>query len=102
MKYWFVHIILVGLLIAIWVPTLAQPEYPEQAYEKQTERIPSLPSPEYKPEDIESAVPAAEEPSIISILYSKIEGILSFIILIGNTITFYWQWQDRRVKPTNT
>lgn len=115
MRYWFVHIILVGLLVAIWVPTLAQPKYQEQAsasipeyYEREMESIPvdtnrvaympptPPPSESELMEEPVGTSAASQGPSIITTIIDHMKELGSLAIMLGNVMTFFWQWKDRR------
>lgn len=115
MRYWFVHIILVGVLVAIWVPPLVQSDYleveameatPEYA-DRYTEYIPSAdstymedsePQPDHRMEPPASAMASVQEPSMFTVIVEHIKELGSLAIMFGNILTFMWQWKDRKAK----
>lgn len=98
MKYWFVHIILIGLLVSIWVPTMTTTTYEQHkvilndtlitAYPID---IPPLPA-EAQPTE------AAGTPDTFSSVIGNLKELLSLLIMVGNLITFGWQYKDRKRK----
>lgn len=121
MKYWFIHLILIGVLVSIWIPATmapsrqksveAQQKYQEREaardsvifeYEhrdaseyEETEPVP------YDDEVVEELPPSAagssvEEKSTLATITSNLKELGSLIIMFGNILTFFWQWQDRK------
>lgn len=115
-KYWFVHIILVGALIAVWAPTFVYPvEEPIaiEGYSPVTKHVPTMEcwidtndnteETICAPIDDENESTDTESKKIpvrawYLVLKSIVKELSSTIIVFGNIVTFYWQWQDRRKK----
>lgn len=112
MKYWFVHMMLIGLLVTIWVPAMVEPNYKfTEAYERQTESVPVdttvdyvylPPVPESEPMNMPSGSAAPEKSSIISTIVNNLKELGSLVIMFGNILTFFWQWKDRKENRSSS
>jgi len=130
MKYWFVHVILIGALVSIWVPTLSdttstyesseeymyEDDYQSNEYTESLDEYYSMMMEDSTYDDsnndkLYSVEPwptptmgssEAESTPILSVIISNLKELMSLIIAFGNVMTFTWQWRDRKNKKQVT